>query len=32
LLALEAGKEIEQLLKGYSKKLEGFLDSRKPYP
>ncbi|MBW2334158.1 MAG: DUF1343 domain-containing protein, partial [Deltaproteobacteria bacterium] len=30
-LALEAGKEIEQLLKGYSKELEGFLDSRKPY-
>jgi len=30
-LALEAGKEIEQLLKGYSKELEGFLNSRKPY-
>ncbi len=30
-LALEAGKKIDQLLKGYSKELEGFLDSRKPY-
>ena len=30
-LALEAGKEIEQLLNAYSKELEGFLDSRKPY-
>ncbi|TET93853.1 MAG: DUF1343 domain-containing protein [Desulfobacteraceae bacterium] len=30
-LALEAGKDIEELLEGYSKELEGFLESRKPY-
>jgi len=30
-LALEAGKKIEQLLKSYSKELESFLESRKPY-
>jgi len=29
--ALEAGEEIEQLLKSCSKELEGFLESRKPY-
>jgi uncharacterized protein YbbC (DUF1343 family) len=29
--ALEAGKKVEELLKGFSKEVDGFLEFRKPY-